>query len=51
MGIFFDGERHRGCLPENSSYEDMLSAGLSEGDAEQIIAFREFLRVAKRGLM
>lgn len=46
MSAFFDGPGVRGSLPSDFTHEDLLAAGLTEGDTDEVIAFREFLRVA-----
>ncbi len=47
-GLFLDGENVHKALPAEFTHDDLAEAGLTDGDAEQVLAFREFLRVAKR---
>ncbi|HEX4521053.1 MAG TPA: hypothetical protein VH063_15840 [Gaiellaceae bacterium] len=33
-------------LPANFTHDDLIAAGLTEGDCDEVLAFREFLHVA-----
>ncbi len=46
MSTYLDGDHLHAVLPPNFTHEDLLAAGISEGDTDEVLAFREFLRIA-----